>query len=146
MKRIACLAAALLVALPVSAHGADVTVEMLNKDSASNARNVFAPGLVQIEPGDTVTWLSSDRGHNVEFVRGAFPEGVAPFRSRLNQDVSYTFEVPGVYVYKCTPHYGMGMVGVVIVGDVPDNIAEFMDKKYPGRADARIDELLEPLT
>ncbi|MBO6783023.1 MAG: pseudoazurin [Alphaproteobacteria bacterium] len=146
MSRFGYLLAVMLLAAPVTAQGADVTVEMLNKDPNSNERNIYAPGLVQIEPGDTVTWVSTDRGHNVEFVRGAFPDGVDNFRSSLNKDVSYTFTVPGVYVYKCTPHYGMGMVGVVIVGEVPDNLADIMKKKYPGKADARIDALLAPLT
>ncbi|NIP22934.1 MAG: hypothetical protein GWO38_03715, partial [Phycisphaerae bacterium] len=48
--------------------------------------------------------------------------GVDRFRSKLNKDVSFTFEKPGIYVYKCTPHYGLGMVGVVVVGDSTDGI------------------------
>ncbi len=77
------------------AMAADVTVEMLNKDPDTNERNVYAPSLVQIAPGDTVTWVATDKGHNVEFVRGAYPEGVEKFRSKLNAEVSYTFTEPG---------------------------------------------------
>jgi len=146
MRLLKTLALAALLAAPVPVMAADVTVEMLNKDPDTSERNVYAPALVQIAPGDTVTWVATDKGHNVEFVRGAYPEGVEKFRSKLNAEVSYTFAEPGVYVYKCTPHYGLGMVGVVIVGDVPDNLSEIMAKKYPGKADARIDALLEPLT
>jgi len=146
MKRFGYLLAALILVLPASASAADTTIQMLNKDPGSKERNIYSPALVQIEPGETVTWVATDRGHNVEFVRGAFPDGVKSFRSTLGKDVSYTFSTPGVYVYKCTPHYGQGMVGIVIVGEAPDNLAEVMAKKYPGKADNRIDALLAPLT
>ena len=146
MKRIYYLLAVLFLVMPASAHAADMTIQMLNKDPGSKERNIYSPALVQIEPGDTVEWVATDRGHNVEFVRGAYPEGVKPFRSALGKDVSYTFSTPGVYVYKCTPHYGQGMVGIVIVGETPDNLSEIAAKKYPGKADKRIDALLAPLT
>jgi pseudoazurin len=145
MSRFGFMIAAMLLAVPVTAHGADATVEMLNKDPNSKERNIYAPGLVQVEPGDTVSWIAADRGHNIEFVQGAFPEGVDRFRSSLGKDVSYTFTVPGIYVYKCTPHYGLGMVGAVVVGEIPDNVSDIMAKKFPGKADARIDALLSPL-
>ena len=93
-----------------------------------------------------MTWVATDRGHNVEFVRGAIPKGVKPFRSALGKDVSYTFSTLGAYVYKCTPHYGQGMVGIVIVGDMPENLSAIAAKKYPGKADKRIEALLAPLT
>lgn len=145
MKRMCVFLMALLVALPVPAVAADVSVEMLNKAPNSKERNVFEPALIRIEPGDTVTWVSRDRGHNVEFVRGAVPSGVKPFRSALSKDASYTFTEPGVYVYKCTPHYGMGMVGVVVVGE-PVNLVDVQGKKYPGKAKNRVAELLELLS
>ena len=145
MKRMRVFLVALLVALPVPAVAADVSVEMLNKAPNGRERNVFAPALIRIEPGDTVTWVSRDRGHNVEFVRGAVPDGVKPFRSALSKDAIYTFTEPGVYVYKCTPHYGMGMVGVVVVGE-PVNLADVQGKKYPGKAKNRVAELLELLS
>ena len=128
-----------------SAHAADTTVQMLNKEPGSKDRNVYSPELVQIEPGDTINWVATDRGHNVEFVRGAFPKGVKPFRSKIGKDVSYTFSKPGVYVYKCTPHYGMGMVGIIIVGDQSGRLKEIASKKYPGKAGKRIKALLAPL-
>ena len=146
MKRFGYLWAALILVLPAAADAADMTIQMLNKDPGSTERNIYSPALVQIEPGETVKWVATDLGHNVEFVRGAFPDGVKSFRSAVGKDVSYTFSTPGAYVYKCTPHYGQGMVGIVIVGQVPDNLAEIMAKKYPGRADKRIDALLAPLT
>lgn len=146
MKRIYYLLAVLFLVMPASAHASDTTIQMLNKDSGLKERNIYSPALVQIEPGDTVEWVATDRGHNVECVRGAYPEGVKPFRSALGKDVSCRFSTPGVYVFKCTPHYGQGMVGIVIVGETPDNLSEIAAKKYPSKADKRIDALLAPLT
>ncbi|MDA0787631.1 MAG: pseudoazurin [Proteobacteria bacterium] len=146
MNRLGYVLAVFFLVMPASVNAADTTIQMLNKDPGSKERNIYSPALVQIKPGDTVNWVSTDRGHNVEFVRGAYPEGVKPFRSALGKDVSYTFSTPGVYVFKCTPHYGQGMVGIVIVGETPDNLSEIAAKKYPSKADRRIDALLAPLT
>ncbi|MBO22417.1 MAG: pseudoazurin [Rhodospirillaceae bacterium] len=145
MKNVLFFLVSLLIALPIPAVAADVTVEMLNKSANSKERNVFMPALVQVNPGDTVTWVSKDRGHNVEFIRGAVPDGVKPFRSALSKDTTYKFTEPGVYVYKCTPHYGMGMVGVVVVGDSV-NLLEVQGKKYPGKAKKRVAEILDKLS
>lgn len=146
MKRFGYFMAVLFLVLPASVNASDMTIQMLNKDIGSKKRNIFSPALIQIELGDTVKWVATDRGHNVEFVRGAVPDGVKPFRSALGKDVSYTFSTPGAYVYKCTPHYGLGMVGIIIVGETPDNLLDIAAKKYPGKADKRIDALLAPLT
>ena len=146
MKRFGYFMAILFLVLPASVNASDMTIQMLNKDIGSKKRNIYSPALIQIELGDTVKWVATDRGHNVEFVRGAVPEGVKPFRSALGKDVSYTFSTPGAYVYKCTPHYGLGMVGIIIVGETPDNLLDIAAKKYPGKADKRIDALLAPLT
>ena len=48
-----------------SALAADVTVEMLNKDSDGN-RMVYSQEIVKVEVGSTVTWIPTDKGHNVE--------------------------------------------------------------------------------
>jgi pseudoazurin len=146
MKRFGYFMAVLFLVLPASVNASDMTIQMLNKDIGSKKRNIYSPALIQIELGDTVKWVATDRGHNVEFVRGAVPEGVKPFRSALGKDVSYTFSTPGAYVFKCTPHYGLGMVGIIIVGETPDNLLDIAAKKYPGKADKRIDALLAPLT
>jgi pseudoazurin len=146
MKRFGYFMAVLFLVLPASVNASDMTIQMLNKDIGSKKRNIYSPAIIQIELGDTVKWVATDRGHNVEFVRGAVPEGVKPFRSALGKDVSYTFSTPGAYVFKCTPHYGLGMVGIIIVGETPDNLLDIAAKKYPGKADKRIDALLAPLT
>ncbi|MDF2984092.1 MAG: pseudoazurin, partial [Devosia sp.] len=90
-----------------AAGAAEVEVKMLNK--GSDGVMVFEPALVKINPGDTVKFLASDKGHNAEIVDGMLPEGGRAFVGKINEELSITFDKAGVYGYKCKPHYGMGM-------------------------------------
>lgn len=82
----------------------------------------YDPMVLEIEPGDTVKWVNM-AGHFNEFEAGNIPEGAEPWNTQMGEDVSRTFDVEGVYVYKCPPHFAMGMVGAIIVGE-PVNMAE----------------------
>ena len=76
----------------------------------------FSPIVIFIEPGDTVTWKNMV-GHNADAMEGLVPEGAELFKIPLGTDGSVTLDKEGVYVYKCTPHYALGMVGAIIVGE-----------------------------
>ena len=70
MKLISALFAFIL--LTNVAYAKTVEVEMLNKDSAGR-KMVYSQDIVAIDAGDTITWVPTDKGHNVEIV--AAPEG-----------------------------------------------------------------------
>ena len=123
-------AAAIALASPASA--ADHVVKMLNKGSAGMF--VFEPALVKIAPGDTVTFVPVDKNHNAESIAGMIPAGAASFKGKMSQPLKVTFTKPGVYGYKCLPHYGLGMVGVVIVGNSKSNMHEAREVSHPGKA------------
>jgi pseudoazurin len=127
--KIAVLAAAL--AFAGAAQAAEVEVKMLNKGAAGAM--VFEPPVVRIAPGDTVRFVAADKGHDVISIEGMTPAGGPPFEGKLNEDLTVTFTVPGVYGFKCKPHYGMGMVGMVVVGN-PDNLADAKTVKQTGKA------------
>lgn len=129
---------ATLLAFSGTAVAAEVNVSMLNKPTQGSGMYVFEPAVLTIKPGDTVKWLATNPGHNVEFLKGAVPDKVELFRSPMSKDAAYTFSVPGIYVYKCAPHYGMGMVGVVVVGDKPANLMAVKALKFPGKAQAAV--------
>jgi len=122
--------AALAIAGPAAAK--DHQVKMLN--SGARGAMVFEPALVKVAPGDTVTFLATDKGHNAEVISGMIPAGAAPFKGKMNQNLTIKFTKPGVYGYKCLPHYGMGMVGAVIVGDPAANSAQAKAVSHPGKA------------
>lgn len=123
---------ALAVAVTSPALAKDVQVKMLNKGNGRTM--VFSPELVKIAPGDTVTFVSADPGHNAEIIPTMLPTGAAPFKGKMNQTFTVKFTKPGVYGYKCLPHYGMGMVGAVIVGNAAVNAAQAKSASHPGRA------------
>lgn len=137
----AILAAFALAATPVLA--ADHEVRMLNRGDAGNM--VFEPAALHIQPGDTVTFVSVNPGHNAETIAGAIPEGAATFRTALSRDETVTFELPGVYAIKCTPHLPMGMVMVVLVGDDPYNLEEVKAVRMPPVAAQRLAAAYEEL-
>jgi pseudoazurin len=114
------------------AVAADTTIDMLNK--LDNEYMVFSKKIVYIDSGDTVFWKATDKGHNVEFVKGAVPAGVEAFKSKPNQDTEYKFNIPGIYAYWCTPHKTMGMIGFVIVGNDLSNFNEVAKAKFLGKS------------
>ena len=114
-----------------TSFAADTTVEMLNKKGKETM--VFSLKIVKINVGEKVFWKATNKGHNVEFIKGGVPEGVDKFRSKLSKDTEYKFEVPGIYAYWCTPHKGMGMIGFVVVGNDKSNLDDVKKIKYLGK-------------
>lgn len=135
------LAAALGVAA-TSAMAAEHEVKMLNKGAAGAM--VFEPELIKVAPGDTVTFVATDAGHNAETIKGMLPDGAEPFAGKMGKDVSVTFTEPGVYGVKCKPHYAMGMVAAIVVGDAV-NVETIKAAKNPGKAGKKFDTLLGSL-
>jgi len=125
------------------AIAADTTIEMLNK--LDKEYMVFSEKVVYIDSGDTVFWKATDKGHNVEFVKGAVPTGVKAFKSKLNVDTEYKFSIPGIYAYWCTPHKTMGMIGFVIVGNDLSNFNEVAKKKFLGKSKKIAKTILEQI-
>jgi pseudoazurin len=142
--------AAILVTLPLSfaALGSAVAAEhevlMLNK--GQSGQMVFEPALLRVAPGDTVVFKSTDPGHNAETIKGMLPEGAAPFRGAIGKDVRVVFGKEGLYGYKCLPHYGMGMVGVVVVGEPGTNIDAAQKVSHPGKARTTMTALLNKVS
>lgn len=124
--------AAMAIALASPAVAKDVQVKMLNK--GNGRAMVFSPEVVKIAPGDTVTFVATDKGHNAEIISTMIPAGAAPFKGKMNQGLTVKFTKAGTYGYKCLPHYGMGMVGVVIVGNGGPNAAQAKAVSHPGKA------------
>jgi pseudoazurin len=135
---IICLS--LLIASPAIAS--DVTVEMLNKDADGN-RMVYSQEIIEIAAGSTVKWVPTDKGHNVEII--ASPNDMK-FKSKNGKEASVTFETPGIYYYWCTPHKGMGMIGLVVVGGDTSNKAQISKAKAIGKSKKKLKALLEQLS
>ena len=138
MRILALLLAALLALGAGSALAADHQVHMLNK--GAKGAMVFEPDLVMAAPGDTVTFIPTDKSHNVESIKGMLPDGAESFKSAMNESFTLTLTQEGVYGIRCTPHYGMGMVLLAVAGK-PVNLAAAKAVKHPGFAKKRFEAI-----
>ena len=127
--------------LSTPSFAADVAIEMLNKDADGN-KMVFSEEVVKVDVGDTVTWLPSSKGHNVEMISS--PNRMK-FKSKNGKEAKITFETPGIYYYLCTPHKGMGMIGLVVVGNDMSNIDDVRKAKAYGKSKKKLKKLLASL-
>jgi pseudoazurin len=134
---------AAMTILSVPAFAEDITIEMLNKRD-DGAKMVYSQDIARIDAGDTITWVPTSKGHNVEFIAG--PDGWdIPKKSKNNKEVAHTFDVPGVYVYQCTPHKSMGMIAMVVVGDDTSNLDAITDMKMRGKSKKKMKAILADL-
>tara|TARA_Y100000590_G_scaffold110790_1_gene126353 strand:- start:51 stop:476 length:426 start_codon:yes stop_codon:yes gene_type:complete len=141
MKKITLFLFLFFVSQP--SFGANQTIEMLNK--LGKEHMVYSQKIVNIEVGDSIFWKATTKGHNVEFIKGGTPNGVEKFKSKINKDVQYKFEIPGIYAYWCTPHKGMGMIGFVVVGNDKSNLEAIKNIKYLGKSKKIAAELISSL-
>ena len=116
-------------------------IEMLNK--RGKEKMLYGQDVAKIDVGQTVTWTPDSKGHNVQFV--SVPEGVEKVKSKLSKEFSYTFEQEGVYLYVCTPHASMGMIGMVIVGESDVNLDEVLDYKFRGKSKKKFKKIVKSL-
>ncbi|MEM9579276.1 MAG: pseudoazurin [Pseudomonadota bacterium] len=130
-----------LAALTASAAFAETyEVQMLNKGS-DGARMVFEPAFVQAQPGDTIKFVAGSKGHNAEIAKGMLPEGAEAFKGKINEEIEVTLDVEGVYGVICKPHFAMGMVMTIAVGDV-EAPEDFLAGRLPKKAKGRFEEQL----
>ena len=122
---------------------ADETIEMLNKLGKESM--VYSKKVVKIDVDDTVFWKATDKGHNVQFIKGGVPEGVDKFKSKFNKDTEYKFTIPGIYAYWCTPHKNMGMIGFVVVGGDKSNLEAIKKIKFMSKSKKIAPDLINSL-
>ena len=129
------------ISISFYSYAETIEIEMLNK--LGKEKMVYSIKVANVDVGDTIIWKSVDKGHNVQFVE--MPEGVEKFKSKINKDVEYKFEIPGIYLYICTPHKSMGMIGLVVVGNDLSNLDKIKKAKLGGKSKKIFKELLNEL-
>ena len=134
---------ALAALLGSAAFAETFEVQMLNKGS-DGERMAFEPAFIQAVPGDTIKFVAGDKGHNAEVNKGMLPEGAEAFKGKINEELEVTLDVEGVYGVICKPHFAMGMVMTIVVGDV-DVPEDFFEGRVPKKAKARFDAQLSNL-
>ena len=126
--------------LSISAYSKEIIIDMLNKRE-DGERMVYSQDIAKVNVGDTIKWLPTDGGHNVEFVAGPDKFEIPP-KSFINREVSIKFDIPGIYLYVCSPHSIMGMIGLVVVGDDLSNKETIAKYKVGGKGSKKLKTLL----
>jgi pseudoazurin len=132
-----------LIAALMSISGA----ALADETTVTAKATAFDPMVVSIKPGDTVKWTTM-AGHDTASVAGMIPEGAQGWQSKLGEEFSVTLDKEGAYIYKCTPHMGLGMVGAIVVGGgQPKNLEQIHanpeNKGMVGRAVKKLDQELK---
>ena len=140
-KLIAILIASILSLFSNHVIAENHKIDMLNK--LGKERMIYSKKVISINLNDEITWKSVDKGHNVEFI--GLPKGASKYKSKISKDAKYTFSKPGIYLYQCTPHKAMGMIGLVVVGQDKSNLDKIKKVRVYGKSKKILKSLLKGL-
>lgn len=129
---------ALSVLFSSATYAETIEIRMLNR--GEHGSMVYEPDYVALKPGDSLHFVSGNKSHNAASIDGMVPEGYPGFKGKIDEEITVTFDQPGFYGIKCSPHYGMGMVMVVKVGEATMSDT-FRDFDAPPRAKKRFAEI-----
>lgn len=111
--------------------------EVLMKNRGTAGPMVYEPDYLDIQPGDSVKFIRTHRSHNAASIAELSPEGYQGFIGKIDEEIEVKYDKPGLYGIKCSPHYAMGMVMLIKVGDAKLTDA-YRNFKAPGVADKRL--------
>jgi len=143
MKLPLIAAAIALLSITGAANAEEHVVQMLNKGDKGSM--VFQPDFIRAAPGDTIKFVPTDKTHNAEIIKGMIPDGAESFKGKASEEITVTLTKEGVYGVKCAPHYGMGMVALIVVGK-PVNLETAEAVKQIGKAKPVFAELFAEAT
>ena len=121
--------------------GKTLEIDMLNK--LGKEKMVYSIKVAKVDQNDKIIWKHVSKGHNVEFL--GMPKGVKKYKSKINKKAEYEFKIPGIYLYQCTPHKAMGMIGIVIVAGDKSNLEEIKKVKLYGKSKKVFKNLIKDL-
>ena len=85
---------------------------------------IFKPDTLYIQPGDTVVWRNMTSHNAVSYVKPEGTEGFGEKGKLPGGSFNASFEQEGIYGYVCEPHIGFGMVGVIAVGKITQEMID----------------------
>lgn len=125
------------------AAAAQATVEVVI--DPVTGRSHYEPEILYIEPGDSVLFRNAGSSYASRAIPGMQPEAADPWWGQVGTDLVVTFAEPGVYGHKCGANYRLGLVGLIVVGDAPANLASARAIPHPPAAAATFDLLFSEL-
>ncbi|MCM2403760.1 pseudoazurin [Rhizobium sp. S153] len=137
------LVLAVSIAFAAPAFAETFEVKMMNRGEKGSM--VFEPDFLHVQPGDRVKFIATNKSHNAATIYGMVPEGYPGFKGKINEEIEVGFDQPGFYGIKCSPHFGMGMVMLIKVGEaeLPE---QYRQIGIPARARPRMQTLFDSAT
>lgn len=126
-----------VIMLAPAAYAETHDVKMYTR--SENGTMIYEPEFLAIAPGDSVRFLPEQPTHNAATIEGMTPESAEPFRSKINEDFTVTLSEPGIYGIKCSPHFSMGMVMLIRVGETAGPV---LPESLPKRARERFEKII----
>lgn len=114
-------------------------VKMLNR--GANGSMIFEPDYLEIASGDSVKFIAKHKSHNAASIPEMMPEGAEIFRGKIDEEIEVPFDIDGFYGIQCVPHYSMGMVMLIKVGEATMS-GDFKSFRAPGKADDRFKKII----
>lgn len=102
------------------APAAEIHVKMM--DISDSGQLAFEPGFVKAQAGDTIVFEPTQKGGHSTYSL-LVPPGAKAWSGAADKETRVRLETEGVYLYACTAHKRMGMVGVIQVGQ-PINLEQ----------------------
>ena len=115
--------------LSLSVSAENFNIKMVNTDSSGQIM-VFDPPFLKVNVGDTITFIPADALHNSKSVSNLIPSSAVPWEGAMDEKITVELDVEGIYVYQCTPHLALGMIGVIQVGN-PVNLKQINNNIAP---------------
>jgi pseudoazurin len=140
MKKL-MLSAAAALAFAAPAWAETIEIEMLNRTEDGRVM-AFSEELIEVEVGDIVRFVPTDKGHNAQSVKGALPDGQEAFKGRINQEIEVEITAPGLIAVICQPHVTVGMAALIMAGGDVSNADEVLDARIRGKSADKIEELV----
>ena len=91
----------------------------------------FKPDIVFANEGDVIAFRDMPT-HFIDTIK--IPDGAKKMISDMGANYEYKITEPGIYLYKCPPHWGARMGGLILVGvdlrneeHLVDSLTEFRD-------------------
>ena len=137
---VAIFCSSYLVANAADCEGGKIhEIKMLNKSKIDpKMKMVFEPSFVLAAAGDCIKFTPTSKGHNAETIKKMIPNGAKKFKSKMNKELIVQLDVEGLYGIKCKPHYQMGMIALIQVGEVSEGVIKETAKvKHRGKAKDR---------
>ncbi|MEF9966645.1 MAG: pseudoazurin [Comamonas sp.] len=132
---------ALLLTALLGSQAAAETFEVKMRNRSATGAMTYEPEFLKLKPGDKIKFLASSNGHDAVSIPGMAPAGAKPFKGKINEEIEVSFDTAGLYGVQCLPHYAMGMVMLVQVGDAPLSGLQ-VPAEVPERAQQRFKDIV----